>query len=72
MRSRSGLYVVIQWAVPDLAPCLYVILEPIISHLVGYKPPLPAFQIGKAVVGKVSARQNICRDVLNEAENNET
>ena len=35
--------------------------------VVGYKPPPPAFQIGKAVVGKVSARQ-ICRDVPNEAE----
>jgi hypothetical protein len=33
MRSRSGLYVVIQRAVPDLAPCLYMILQPTISHL---------------------------------------
>jgi hypothetical protein len=29
------------------------------TESVGYKPPLPAFQIGKALVGKVSARQNL-------------
>jgi hypothetical protein len=32
-----------------------------VGHLisVGYKPPPPAFQTGKVLVGKVSARQNL-------------
>jgi hypothetical protein len=38
---------------------------------VGYKPPPPAFQIGKALVGKVSARQP-CRDVPNETESDKS
>jgi hypothetical protein len=41
------------------------------SFIVGYKPPPPAFQIGKALVGKISARQNCC-DVPNEAESDKS
>jgi hypothetical protein len=37
----------------------------------GYKPPLPAFQIGKSLVGKFR-RGKACRDVPNEAESNKS